>query len=190
MPDYQKSKIYKIFSPSKNLVYYGSTIQTLAQRLTDHKKHYNMFKNNNYHYVTSFKILECEDYKMELVEDYPCNNKEQLARKEGEYIRNNECVNRCIAGRTKDEWYVDNIKKIKQYNIDNAEKIKNASKQYKLINAEKLKIQVKTYYEKNKEKINKERVIYNEKYREKNKEKMKEYKKQYYLKKKQPINDD
>jgi hypothetical protein len=30
MPDYQNSKIYKLWSPSKNLIYYGSTVETLA----------------------------------------------------------------------------------------------------------------------------------------------------------------
>ena len=184
MPDYQKAKIYKLWSPLQNLVYYGSTTQLLCQRLANHKKNHKIYTKDNTKtsYMTSYKILEYEDYKIELVEDYPCNNRQQLLKKESEYIKANECVNKCIPGRTQHEWYVDNIEKIKQYNIDNAEKIKNASKQYKLINAEKLKIQVKTYYENNKEKINKQRKIYNEIYREKNKEKMKEYKKQYYQK--------
>jgi hypothetical protein len=101
MPDYQKGKIYKLWSPSKNLVYYGSTIETLTSRLSKHI--YTYKKKNNYCY--SFLVLDCEDYKMELVEEYPCNNKTQLLKKEGEYIRANECVNKFIPDRTYEEYY-------------------------------------------------------------------------------------
>lgn len=141
MPNYQKAKIYKLWSPSKNLVYYGSTTQLLCQRLAHHQQDYNKFKNNNYHYVTAFKILECEDYKIELVENYPCNNKEQLARKEGEYMKNNECVNKCIAGRTDKEYYEDNKEKLLEYSKKYAESHKEDKAEYD-----------KKYYEDNKEK--------------------------------------
>lgn len=126
MPNYQQSKIYKLWSPSKNLVYYGSTVQTLAQRLTKHKNHYKTYEKTN-HYYSSFIILECEDYKIELIEEYPCNNKEQLLKKEGEYIRTNECVNFEIAGRTNKEYYKDNkekyIERSKKYYNDNKKQI-------------------------------------------------------------------
>lgn len=154
MPDYQKGKIYKLWSPSQNLVYYGSTAQLLCQRIADHKKHYNKFKNNNYHYVTAFKILECEDYKMELIEEYPCNNREQLAKKEGEYIKNNECVNKCIAGRTEKEYYQDNKEIIKErsknYALNHKEYKAEYYKKYSKDNKEKKKIYNKNYYQEHK----------------------------------------
>ena len=116
MPNYQNGKIYKLWSPSKNLIYYGSTTQTISQRLTDHLKGYRAYtKDSNKSYVSSFLILECEDYKIELVEEYACNNNQQLCKKEGEYIRNNECVNKEIAGRTQQEWIKENIDKVKEY---------------------------------------------------------------------------
>jgi hypothetical protein len=129
MPDYQKSKIYKLYSPSKKLIYYGSTIETLAQRLAKHKSQHKKYNNDNTKtFLTSFLVLECEDYKIELVEEYPCNNRQQLEKKEGEYIKNNECCNKIIVGRTDKEYREDNIDKIKEYNkeyrIDNADKLK------------------------------------------------------------------
>ena len=146
MPDYQKGKIYKLISPSKNLVYYGSTIQSLSQRLSTHRR------NNNK--CMSKLVLECEDYKIELVEEYPCNNKQQLEKKEGEYIKNNNCVNRCIAGRTPKEWYKDNAEKNreikKQYYIVNADKCKEYNKQYNIANANKISERKKQYYLKKK----------------------------------------
>jgi len=122
MPDYSKGKIYKLWSPSKNLVYYGSTTQTLSQRLTDHKK-----KHND---CCSYLIMECEDYKIELLEEYPCNNKEQLEKKEAEYQKNNECINLKIARRNQKEYYQDNKEKRLQQNKEWAKNNKEHKKNY------------------------------------------------------------
>ena len=153
MPDYQKGKIYKLYSPSKNLVYYGSTIETLPQRLAKHKYAHKVYNEQNKgHNCGSFVIFDCEDYKIELLEEYPCNNKQQLLKKEAEYIKSNECVNPQIPGRTQKEYYQDNkdtkIAKNKEYAKNNPEVNKQAKKKY---------------YEKNKQKIN-------EKMREKRKQ--------------------
>jgi len=111
MPDYSKGKIYKLWSPSKNLVYYGSTTQTLSRRLSKHKSSYKAYNNdNNKQHCSSYLVLECEDYKMDLIEEYACNNKSQLCKKEGEYQKNNECVNLQIAGRTRNEYNDDKFK--------------------------------------------------------------------------------
>ena len=170
MSDYQKSKIYKLWSPSKNLIYYGSTTQTLSQRLADHLKNFNTYikfnKDKTKKYCYSYKILECEDYKIELVEEYACNNKQQLLKKEGEYQKNNKCVNEKIAGRTDLEYRQDNKEKIKIIQAAHYTKKKDIILE-----------QQKNYYENNKEKKleknkiwfenNKERVIeYRTKYRE------------------------
>jgi hypothetical protein len=171
MPNYQNGKIYKLYSPSKNLVYYGSTVQTLSQRLTDHLKGYRAYtKDSNKSYVSSFLILDCEDYKIELIEDYPCNNNQQLCKKEGEYIRNNECVNKEIAGRTQQEWIKENIDKVKEYH-------KKYNKEYQKVNDDK----IKEYYENNKEEIKQKSL----KYYNDNRDKIKEYKRLWYLKQKE-----
>jgi hypothetical protein len=114
MPNYQKGKIYKLFSPSKGLVYYGSTTERLSTRLA---KHIYTYKNQDKYNGKrdACVIIECDDYKIELVKDFPCNNKQQLAREEGIYIRNNPCINKFIAGRTASEYRADNADKIKEY---------------------------------------------------------------------------
>ena len=99
--DYKNSKIYKLYSPSKNIVYIGSTTQPLCKRLAVHLSHYRAHKKDNTKsYTTSYLVLDCEDYKIELLEEYACNNKQQLLKKEGEHIKDNECVNKIICGRT------------------------------------------------------------------------------------------
>jgi len=157
MPDYQKSKIYKLWSPSKNLVYIGSTTQSISQRLAEHISH----KKRNTKDCNSYLVLEYEDYKMELLEEYPCNNKQQLLKKEGEYIRNNECVNKHIAGRTREEYwntyYKNNQEHLKEYKKNNQEHIKQHRQKYYEDNKEdileKMKINSANHYNKNKEQI-------------------------------------
>ena len=83
------------------------------------------------------------NYDILLVEDFPCNSKKELERREGEYIKNNFCicVNKYIAGRTD-----------KEYREQNKEQIAKQNKKYQENNREtKLKKQ-KVYDEKNKEK--------------------------------------
>ena len=114
MVNYEYGKIYKLYSKQQNITYIGSTAQYyLSRRMDNHKKHYKSYLNGKYPYVTSFKILECDDYKYELIEEYPCNNVQQLKTRERYYIENNECVNKYIPGRTKKEWGQDNKDKIK-----------------------------------------------------------------------------
>jgi hypothetical protein len=143
MPDYQQGKIYKLWSPSKNLVYYGSTVQTLSQRLGGHIRDNN---RRGKYFCSSSKIIECGDYKIELVEAYPCNNKQQLFKKEGEYIKNNECINKCVAGRTSKEYKQDNPDKILEYR-------KKYSEKHRLYNKEK----ARKYRDDNKDEINERR---------------------------------
>lgn len=90
MPDYKNSKIYKVICLETNKVYYGSTTQKLSHRLNQHRKDY----NRQFHNLTIFEVMKNNNYKMCLVENFSCNNIEELKQKETEYIINNECVNK------------------------------------------------------------------------------------------------
>jgi len=144
MPDYQLGKIYKLTSHSNNLVYYGSTAQQhLSTRIASHIRDYNCYLNNKGDYTYSFKVLECDDYKYEVIENYPCNNIKQLKDRERWYIQNNECVNKCIPNRTAAEYYQDNIEYFKEqqkeYREANKDKIKDKNKKYNEANKDKIK---------------------------------------------------
>ena len=178
MPDYQTSKIYKLSSPSNNLMYIGSTTQTLAHRLAKHKGAFNLFNNGKGNYLTAFKILECGDYKIELIELFPCNNKEQLFKREGEHIKILDCVNKNIPGRTKKEY---NKEHNKEYRETHTEEIKQYKKEYYEAHKEANKEKIKEYQEANK----KEMKEYNKQYQETHKEEIKEYNKQYRDQRKQ-----
>jgi len=89
MPNYQDGKIYKI--TAGNLTYFGSTIQPLSQRLAKHRNDKKAQPNSNF---SSFPLLDMPDCKIILVEDYPCERREQLLAREAFYIKSNECVNK------------------------------------------------------------------------------------------------
>jgi hypothetical protein len=182
MPDYTKGKIYKIYSPTKNLMYIGSTTRNIAQRMAEHVSHFKRYKNGKGNLFTSFKILECEDYKIELIENYPCNNSQQLTKKEGEHIKILDCVNKKIEGRTEE----DKKEQKKEYIEANKEVIKEYQKEWREANKEVIKEQRKEYYKDNKEVIKEANKEYREankeqrkEYREANKERIKEQNKEY-----------
>jgi len=154
---YHNGKIYSIRSYSTDKFYIGSTIQPLHKRLYHHKKDYVRFSiNNKYHYVSSFEIIKLDDCYIELLEEYKCENKNQLNRREGEMIRKYKdmCVNKYIAGRTD-----------KEYSSDNKEKINLNSKVYYETFKDKVNSRNSLYYQRNKEKY--------QKFRDDNKEKQK-----------------
>ena len=153
--NYSNGKIYKILpmveDANDNDIYYGSTVQLLCKRMDAHRSKYKAWKNGKHHKISVFDIFDkygVDNCKIYLVLNYPSETKEQLESKEGEYIRNNKCVNRCIAGRTKDEYYKDNkdilaAKKVK-YRIDNIERLSEYFKEYYQKNKEAIKQHIKS----------------------------------------------
>ena len=111
---YNKSKIYKIVDNNYTKAYYGSTTQQLSQRMALHRSSY-----KNGVASTSAKLLfeefGLDNCKIELVEEVCCTSKDQLARIEGKYIKENECVNKQIAGQTQREYNEKNKDKISAY---------------------------------------------------------------------------
>ena len=95
MPNYKLGKIYQIVCLTTGELYIGSTtLKTLAERLSGHKRDFKQWKNGKGHYLTSFIILEKNNYQIELVEAFPCNSKDELNTKEAHYIKNTVCVNK------------------------------------------------------------------------------------------------
>jgi hypothetical protein len=136
--DYKNGKIYKIVDNAYTKMYIGSTTQPLYKRFWYHKGGYKSwienkkYKNSAYDLFDEFGFENC---KIELIENYECNSKEELERKEGEHIKNNECVNKYIAGRSKKERYQDDKDKILEKNnvwkILNKDKYKEQQKEYR-----------------------------------------------------------
>ena len=135
MCDYKNGKIYQLVCNETGEVYIGSTINSLEYRLSKHE----MSTNTCY----SKQIIDRNNYYIELLETYPCNNEFELNLKEGEYQRVIECINHNIAGRTKREYYQDNKEAIdkyrKEWEQDNKEAIAKKKREYRQINLETIK---------------------------------------------------
>lgn len=145
---YQQGKIYAIRSYQTDQIYIGSTCNKLSKRLHYHRNDFKRYTNGKQHYVTSYEILKHPDHYIELIENFPCNDKNELNRREGVRIRGcATAVNKCIAGRTINEWCADNKEHIadyqKQYRGDNKEAIARHKSQYYEDNREKITRQKK-----------------------------------------------
>lgn len=203
--NYNNSKIYKIISNMGDEIYIGSTTQPLHKRFSKHKSDFKCWQNKKTNYTSSFQLFEkfgIENCKIILIEEFPCENKDQLRAKEQFYIDSMICVNKYNSFLTPQkkkeqdkEYYELNkekiLEKVKEYREKNKEKISELNKEYCEKNKEmileyqkeyrekhqeKKKIQDKEYRENNKEKISE----YQKEYRENNKEKLQEYQKEYY----------
>jgi len=162
MVNYQEGKIYKIVSNTDDdICYVGSTTKKyLSQRMTKHKSDYKRWKNGKANKVSSYELFEkygIENCKIELLEIFPCNSKDELTKKEGDHIRALNCVNKKIAGRTIKEYYDENKDTILEYGKiyydENKDTILEQQKIYNHKNANKISKRVKIYYEKNRDKI-------------------------------------
>ena len=90
MPNYQNSKVYSIRSLSRpDLIYIGSTTQTLSKRMGEHRT-----PSSN---CVSKEIIAIGDAYIELIENYPCNDKNQLLARENSYMRGLDCLNKRLA---------------------------------------------------------------------------------------------
>jgi len=159
MTDYSQGKIYVIKSSQTEDIYIGSTKMTLDKRFDVHKSDYKRYLEGKTHYVTSFEILHYEDAYIELLENYPCETKEELNKKEGEYQRKLECVNKNIAGRTYEEYCEENKDKRKEWKENHKEYLKEYSKEYH--SRPDVKEHIKEYREANEEHIKEHRKEYN-----------------------------
>ena len=146
MVNYTNSKVYKIWSTQGDKIYVGSTTkQYLSQRMDKHRVDYKRWKEDKFNRITSFELFDeygLENCFIELLEAKEFRSRDELRQLEGKYIRELECVNKKVAGRTKKEYYEDNKEEISEH-----------KKQYSKDNKEKISKQQKETYERTKDKI-------------------------------------
>lgn len=118
--DYLQSKIYTITREKD--IYIGSTIQELKRRFNNHHTNKDC---SLYYYIHNNCNGDWSEWKINLYEDYPCNNVEELTKREGEIIKKFKSynkynvINKYVAGRTKKEYnkeYYKNRKNKKERN--------------------------------------------------------------------------
>lgn len=199
---YQDGKIYKLVCKDGHY-YIGSTTTSLIKRFGCHK--YSIKNNTNGGKYIYFNSLPITDIHIELIENYPCNTKKELRKREDYYIQfslsDKYCLNTFRAFQSEDDkkdskryYYTLNIDKIKEnmktyyeanketiieshreYNEENREKVDAYHAQYRLDNAKKRREYSKEYVKEHQEQVKKTKKKYNEENREKNAAYWREY---------------
>ena len=110
-------KIYKIIDNTNGNIYIGITTKTLCDRLTAHR--YDAKHNNS---CRSKEIVKNQNYRMELIEETDDKLRETY------WIKNTDCINKNIPGRTDAEskklWSDNNKEYYKNYRENHKEKTK------------------------------------------------------------------
>ena len=154
--DYKNGKIYSVRNTVNDDIYIGSTTQPLSKRFYEHKKKKND-KKQNYFVYQKMAELGVDNFYIELIEDYPCENKEHLLKREGEWIRHLATLNQKVAGRTRSEYYTDCKDRIltqnKTYRENNKDNISEQRKQYREDNKDEIRKRDKEYKTQNYDKI-------------------------------------
>ena len=144
MPEYKNGKIYQIVCNITREVYIGSTVQSLEERLLNHRQ-------KGTRMCASKQIIDRGDYYIELLETYPCESKTELELKETEYQKNINCINKQLARRSKQEYYKDNkeiiVESRKVYYENNKKMLSKYHKEYRYANKELISQRRKTKVE-------------------------------------------
>ena len=169
---YAKAKIYRL--TAGGLTYYGSTYQSLSNRLAGHRANYIQYMKGTFAYVSSFELFKGDNKPIiTLVESYPCKSREELLARERYYVENYDCVNMRTPGLTRKEvcnkYYESNKEKIKDYQDSRKEEKKAYDKKYVEQNKEHKQEWAKGYYANNSEKIIQRTREWRQKYSEKKK---------------------
>ena len=164
MNRYNNGKIYKIVDVGFNKCYIGSTCEKLCKRMERHRNSYRTYlrtgkMDTRCHLL--FDEFGVENCRIILIKDFACQSKEELFRKEGEYIQNTDCLNRSVAGRTREEHKAEHreqiLEKDRQYQkkryVKKKEEIKEQVKKYQLEHRQDILQRKKEHYQENKDKI-------------------------------------
>ena len=175
MNKYHNGKIYKITDVGYNKCYIGSTCESLSQRMARHRWKYTQYFKNNTECTRSFLLFDeygIDNCKIELIENFKCETKDELLKQEGEHIQKNNCINKQLAGRKretwvednkehlqkyKNEWYKENIElckeRTKKHREDNKEHYQQKNKEYREEHRGEILEKHRKYYQLNKNKL-------------------------------------
>ena len=143
--DYQNSKVYCINNDVDDEVYVGSTTQPLSKRMVKHRCDVKT-RPNKMKVTQHMASLGIENFYIELLEECPCDNIDQLMKKEGEWIRKIGTLNDKIQGRS--HWETT-----KKWREENREKYLQSRREYRQKNIEQVREKDNARYHANKKEI-------------------------------------
>jgi hypothetical protein len=87
---------YKIVCYETNRVYVGSTCRPIERRLKQHEQDYKRYLSKHYHFISSFVVLEKNNYNIVLLDSVLCEDKKHRDTLETLHILNERGVNRVL----------------------------------------------------------------------------------------------
>ena len=87
MPNYANSKIYTVRSYKTDELYVGCTTNALSRRMAQHRY---LYKKKG----ALSAVMKYGDAYIELYEEYPCKNSDEVHKRMTEIIRELVCINR------------------------------------------------------------------------------------------------
>ncbi len=171
---YQRGKIYKIVCDICDEIYVGSTTEpTLAKRLGNHRTDSRQEEKKSkplFQHVASHGGWA--NFRIVLVENFPCNSKDELCQREEFWRRElNAKLNAIKAYQTEEDRKEYMKMKNFQYRQDHELELKEYGLQYRREHADELNQKMRAYYQEHKEQFRE--------YYEKNADKIRGYGKQY-----------
>jgi hypothetical protein len=156
MNKYQNGKIYKIVNDVNNEIYVGSTVQKyLCSRMNTHRMD---GRESMYKLYVLMRDLGMEHFKIVLIENFPCLDRDTLLAREDYWMNNLNAslnINNALSTidsvkKSKLKYYTNNKHKQKEIYENNKEKILNRQKLYREKNKKIIQEKQKVYREKKK----------------------------------------
>ena len=130
MPDYSKGKIYKL-QCDDGYYYIGSTCNELRYRLNGHKTD---SKDRDAYVYQHINTIGWDRVRIVMVEEFSCENREQLVRKEDEHIRNNRtdtfCLNTRCSFETEEQKKERHRIQQQKYRGNNRQEVRDRNNEY------------------------------------------------------------
>ena len=140
--DYSRTQIYKwVCNDSSVLCEYIGHTTNWNKRKASHKERCNQIDGKKYH-LKLYEIMRAnkgfDNWKMILIEDYPCKSKREAEQREQYHMDLLvEKINTIRAFQTKEQRKEEMKEKRKEYVAENINKIKEQRKEYRQQNKEK-----------------------------------------------------
>jgi hypothetical protein len=128
MVNYANGKVYKLVNDVDDAVYVGCTCGKLSERLNEHKKASRLKPNIRvYEHVTATGGWKDGGWKIILLAETPCEDREQLHAHERHWVERVGTLNMRVPGRSKTEYVAthreEQAEKARAYRAAHSEKI-------------------------------------------------------------------
>ena len=132
----------------------------MNRRFSAHKRDYRRRDKDGTKFSTSWELFNeygLDNCKIELIENFLCNSKEELHAREGQYQRHIDCINKNVAGRKLKEYLDYKREEISEYRKKfyetHKDRILKQNKECCYTNKEELNRKHREYYRDNNETI-------------------------------------